>query len=573
MRYKELSRTIIAASMIVMLSLSCTQPVHAESAADTTQSTAVTEPATATTESAAETSTVTTATTTAASSARKYVVITASNVNLRSGAGTSFAKIGKAKKGKSYVYLASKKAKDGKVWYQIQYSSSQKAWVISSYSKIETKSSNTTVKQYVVITGSNVNLRSGAGTSFAKVGKAKKGKSFVYLASKKAKDGKVWYQIQYSSSQKAWVISSYSKIETKSSNTTVKQYVVITGGEVNLRSGAGTTYAKAGKAKKNAKFVYLSSNKAKDGRIWYQIQYTSSKKAWVSSTYAKRVNNDTSFSPYLTRTITVKKGSKTVYSEPDAKSKRIGKVSGGAKYTVVEWGDDGKTTWYAFNLKGKRVWISRYDVTVSDRFRSIPAKDFSDGSVPMLYLSPSKQPKNAYSFGNTNEQTQMYRVAAELQKILENEYICTVYTAPTNLFLSLDGRALDAYNRHADVYLAIHSNSDGSSSKKSYGAVGYYQPDNPQSKKLAENMVKEMGKITFRQGNVKPNVVNGMPAFDGTGYSDVRDPAYYGITSILAEVEYHDNKDSAKWIINNPNKIARALANSLESTFQLQRKS
>ena len=96
----------------------------------------------------------------------------------------------------------------------------------------------------------------------------------------------------------------------------------------------------------------------------------------------------------------------------------------------------------------------------------------------MIYLSPSKQPKNNYAAGNTNEQKQMYRVAAELQKILEKEYICTVYTAPTDLFLSLDGRALDAYNRHADVYLAIHSNSDGSKKKKSYGAVGYYQPKN-----------------------------------------------------------------------------------------------
>ena len=205
-------------------------------------------------------------------------------------------------------------------------------------------------------------------------------------------------------------------------------------------------------------------------------------------------------------------------------------------------------------------------------FKTIPAKDFSDGSVPMIYLSPSKQPKNTYAAGNTNEQKQMYLIAAELQKILENEYVCTVYTAPTDLFLSLYGRALDAYNRHADVYLAIHSNSDGSRSKKSYGAVGYYQPKNPKSKELAENMVKEMGKIAARKSNVKPNIVNGMKAFDGIGYSDVREPAYYGITSILAEVEYHDNADSAKWIINNPKKIARALANSLEATFQLQRK-
>ena len=552
MRFQKSTRRVIAASLMMVLSLGFAQPVWAESAADTPQSSSVT--------------------TADASSSQQYVVITGSNVNLRSGAGTSFEKVGKAKKGSRFAYLSEIKAKDGKIWYQIQYSSSETAWVVSSYSRIETKTSQnpdtTSQKQYVLITGSQVNLRTGAGTSYAKTGTAQKGEKFVFLASDKDSDGKVWYQIQYSSSETAWVVSSYAKIGSDPS----EQYVIINRNEVNLRTGAGTSFAKAGTAKKGEKYRYLSGKKAKDGKLWYQIQYTSSKKAWVLNTYAKRANNDASFSPYLTRTITIKKGSKSVYSEPDAKSKRMGKVSGGKKYTVTGWGEDGKNTWYSFRLKGNQVWISRKEVNVSDQFKSIPTKDFSNGGVPMIYLSPSKQPKNNYAAGNTNEQKQMYRVAAELQKILEKEYICTVYTAPTDLFLSLDGRALDAYNRHADVYLAIHSNSDGSRSKKSYGAVGYYQPKNPQSKKLAENMVKEMGNIAPRKSNVSPNMVNGMKAFDGTGYSDVREPAYYGITSILAEVEYHDNSDSAKWIINNPKKIARALANSLEATFQLQHK-
>ena len=550
------SRKGIAAALIMMLSLSYAQPVLAESAAEAAVTTASAE-------------SVTTAT---KSSEQKTVVITAGYVNLRSGAGTSFAKVGKAKKGNRFAYLSSKKGKDGKVWYQIQTSSSQTAWVISSYSKLESKHSqskeDSSEKQYVVITGSSVNLRTGAGTSFSRIGKAKKGVKFVYLGKDKGKDGKTWYKIQYSSSKTAWVLGSLAKMDA----TPSKQYVVITVGETDLRTGAGSSYAKAGTAKKGAKFVYLSSKRAKDNKVWHQVQYTSSKKAWVLSTCAKQVNNDTSFSPYLTRTITIKKGSRFVYTEPDAKSKRAGKVSGGAKYTVTEWADDGKNTWYAFRLKGSQVWIIRTDVTVSDYFKNIPAKDFSKGGVPMIYLSPSKQPHNDYAVGSTNEQKEMYRVASELKKILEKEYVCKVYTAPTDLFLSLDGRALDAYRRHADIYLAIHSNSDGSRSKKSYGAIGYYQPKNPQSKKLAENMVKEMGKIAPHKSTVTRNTIDGMKAFDGTGYSDVRDPAYYGITGILAEVEYHDNADSARWIINNPKKIARALANSLETTFRLRRK-
>ena len=42
--------------------------------------------------------------------------------------------------------------------------------------------------------------------------------------------------------------------------------------------------------------------------------------------------------------------------------------------------------------------------------------------------------------------------------------------------------------------------------------------------------------------------------------------------SLLAEVEYHDNADSAQWIINNTDKIARALANALETTLDMQKR-
>ena len=63
-----------------------------------------------------------------------------------------------------------------------------------------------------------------------------------------------------------------------------------------------------------------------------------------------------------------------------------------------------------------------------------------------------------------------------------------------------------------------------------------------------------------------------MQAFNKQGYSDIRNPGFYGMPSVLAEVEYHDNNAGAKWIINNPKPIARALANSLEKTMGLRKR-
>ena len=56
----------------------------------------------------------------------KKVQITATPVNVRSGASTNYKKIGKTSKGKTYTCLASKKDSSGKVWYQIQFTSQTK---------------------------------------------------------------------------------------------------------------------------------------------------------------------------------------------------------------------------------------------------------------------------------------------------------------------------------------------------------------------------------------------------------------------------------------------------------------
>ena len=82
----------------------------------------------------------------------------------------------------------------------------------------------------------------------------------------------------------------------------------------------------------------------------------------------------------------------------------------------------------------------------------------------------------------------------------------------------------------------------------------------------------QMGKIEFQKSIVKNKLVNGMTAYENTGYGEVRDPSYYGIISVLAEVEYHHYEAPARWIINNNDKIARALANSLADTLEMQKK-
>ena len=83
------------------------------------------------------------------SSTAKQVQITATPVNVRAGAGTNYKKIGQTTKGKKYAYLASKKDSSGRVWYQIQYTSKTKGWVMGSMAKLVSASDDDYSGEYV----------------------------------------------------------------------------------------------------------------------------------------------------------------------------------------------------------------------------------------------------------------------------------------------------------------------------------------------------------------------------------------------------------------------------------------
>ena len=309
---------------------------------------------------------------------------------------------------------------------------------------------------------------------------------------------------------------------------------------------------------------------------WHGMQVyckiTDSKNNSLDSKTAYALITKQSSKRYFTRSITVRKNSTKVYSGVGTDTSVIGTVSANSTYVALEWDSDSNdTTWYCFSYNGGTAWVPRTSVKVTDDYTQIPDRKFNDGGIPMIYLSPSRQTANSYAVGNTTEQAQMYRVAEALKKILEDEYYCMVYIPPVSLKLGLKNRAYDAYIRDSDVYLAIHSNSNPNGYKM-HGATGYYSPNCNQSKVLAQNIINEMAKVEFKKSNVKDKMINGMTSFDNTGYGEVRDPSYYGMIGVLAEVEYHHYNEPAKWIINNPDKIARALANSLESTLGMQKK-
>lgn len=186
-----------------------------------------------------------------------------------------------------------------------------------------------------------------------------------------------------------------------------------------------------------------------------------------------------------------------------------------------------------------------------------------------IYLSPSNQPGNKYCVGNTNEKVQMEAVASKIKTILDKEYNCETVIATLSKGIGYNERPLEAKQKGCDVYIAIHSNAGSSTAS---GAVCFYHPSQPKSKALSEAIVKELNAVCPIKSNRSGSVINGMNAFNGSGYGEIRSPYQHGLMPVLAETDFHDNPKTAQWIIDNKDAIARAYVNAIVSALGIAKK-
>lgn len=163
----------------------------------------------------------------------------------------------------------------------------------------------------------------------------------------------------------------------------------------------------------------------------------------------------------------------------------------------------------------------------------------------------------------------MEKLAIKLKAVLEQAYTCEVTIATLALGIGQTGRPKEAEELGCDVYLALHSNAGGSNAS---GAVAFYHPNSQTGKALATAIVKELGAICPIKSNRSAPVASGMNAFDGAGCGEVRTPTDFGLISVLAETDFHDNPATAQWIIAHIDEIATAYAAALAQVFHLPQK-
>ena len=199
--------------------------------------------------------------------------VTASKLNVRSGAGTTYGIIGSVVKGQTLSVVS----KSGS-WYKINYNG-RTGYVSSDY----VQAAGTTTAQTTppaesttyTVTASTLNVRSGAGTNYASIGSVTKGQKLSVVS----KSGS-WYKINYNG-RTGYVSSDYVQASGTATPPAESTTYTVTASTLNVRSGAGTNYASIGSVTKGQKLSVVSKSGS-----WYKINYNG-RTGYVSSDYVQ----------------------------------------------------------------------------------------------------------------------------------------------------------------------------------------------------------------------------------------------------------------------------------------------
>ena len=183
-----------------------------------------------------------------------YGVVDSGSLNVRTGPGTKYEKIGEVARGQRFAYYQ----KSGS-WVRIE-----KGWISTNYFYIEGNEGDDATTGTIT---TDLNIRTGPGKDFDRCGTYKEGKKVEIL-----------HQINgWGYTEEGWVSMKYVDTGDKDTEKPAAKTGTITGSDVNIRKGPGTSYESVGKYQKGDKIEILET---KDG--WARTD-----KGWVILDYVK----------------------------------------------------------------------------------------------------------------------------------------------------------------------------------------------------------------------------------------------------------------------------------------------
>lgn len=175
-----------------------------------------------------------------------------------------------------------------------------------------------------------------------------------------------------------------------------------------------------------------------------------------------------------------------------------------------------------------------------------------------VYFSPSTQENNIGLGEYGSEEKVMNAVCDVAEKEIIRHGIISYRNDPK---MNVMQTAIDSNNKRPNLFVAIHSNANDG---KSRGCEVFCHVLGGEGEKFAKILYKELASIT-------PTSDRGIKTgknYYGT-WKHMYELAYTDAPAVLAEVDFHDNSESAKWILDNIETIGLTIARSILQYFNI----
>ena len=280
-------------------------------------------------------------TTTTTPSTYQTGIVTATGLNVRSGAGIGYSVIASYRKG-DQVKIYAQSTASGMVWGQ-----TDKGWVSMNYIQLNTVvnpgTSTGTTTGTVIATGTvkantGLNVRNGAGVNYTQVGRLTGGTP-VNIYERVTVNGAEWGRI----GTNQWVCLSYVILNGSTNNTTntatTGTGTVISSTGLNVRYGAGVNYQRVSSLKPGTQvtiYEVVTNGTQQWGRIGTN--------QWVCMTYIRMNSNSnitipsTGYQGRVTTNMNVRAGAGT-------NNAIVGRLTAGTVVTVYELTNVNGVSW------------------------------------------------------------------------------------------------------------------------------------------------------------------------------------------------------------------------------------
>ena len=232
-----------------------------------------------------------------AASAATTGKVNADALNVRSGAGTGYSRVGTVTQGQTVTILQTVQGSDGYTWYKI--SGSVAGYVRGDYiSNVVSDAPARPSSSSGMITADLLNVRTGPGTSYSRIGCVSQGTRLTIISVNGS-----WYKVTCQIEgdiRTGYVHSDYVQLDggsnssgnennntndnTSDSTETVIATGVVNVDALNVRKGASTSESSYGMIYHNAKVEILAQSGS-----WYKVRCTVNGSSQVGYVYAEYI--------------------------------------------------------------------------------------------------------------------------------------------------------------------------------------------------------------------------------------------------------------------------------------------